>query len=195
MNKQNVNKTDTINLGGVHDMLTPEQRDNFNKAKIIFNNFNRMKTEIELLKQSIDFYSKNVDKAVNEDIESASVSHPAENSGGYNPNVSVDKVANIACNLGDMQNQYYNEISKLKYKRNVFIHAVTSIETFVNRLSEDKAEVIKQHFYSEKRKSLSVIAIQMERSERGLRNMLNETVYKYSVSANYDLNMVVELLT
>lgn len=175
-------------------VLTPDQKMNFEKAKIIFANYNRMKAEIEMLKQSIAFYSKNIGNALSEDISNLSMSHPCENSGGYSPNVSANKIVNIACSLDNMKKYYSDEISKLKYKLSVFSQAVSSVDILTCTLSEEKSEIIRMYYCGEKRNPVSVIAEHFGRSEKGVRNIINESVYKYSVTANYDLSIVVELL-
>lgn len=174
--------------------LTSEQKIKLNKAKTIFCNYNRMRMEIESLKQSIEFYSKNIDKAIDSDIENASVTHPSENAGGFSANVSADKVPNIVYSITKMQRYYNSEISKLKFKLEVFEYAVNSIDKFIAFLSFERAEMVKQHFCNDRRMPVSEIAEKLQRSERGVRNIITKTIYDYSVTANYDFDAVIELL-
>ena len=172
--------------------MTQQQIESFEKAKTVLKNYRRMKTEIAMLNKSIEFHSKNIQNAIDDDIDGMSVSHPAENTGGFNPNVSADKVVNIVCNMDRMKAYYKSEISALQHKQNVFSYIVSSIELYISLLDEEQAEIFKLYYYN--KRPNSEIAEIKKRSEKGIRNIIKNIVFDYAITANCDFDMAIQLL-
>ncbi|MCI5904581.1 MAG: hypothetical protein MRZ61_05515 [Oscillospiraceae bacterium] len=153
-----------------------------------------MKLEIDMLTKSIEFYSSHKQEEITGDIYGMSVSHPAENSGGSNPNVSADKIPGIAERIDRMYSDYDTELSKLKYKHNVFSYTVSGIDSFLNFLPKEQAKIIRRLYIDKERKTFGEISAEINLSERRIKQIVNGILLRYYETSNYDLDIILELL-
>lgn len=163
-------------------------------SRKIFGSYNRMKLEINSLSRSIDFYAKHKADEIQKDIHSMSVSHPSENSGSSNPNVSANKIPNIVEQTGRLSDEYDKQISSMKFKRNVYTHAVESIDSFVGFLPEEQSKIIQMLYISKERKTYGEISAKINLSERRIKQIVNIVLLEYAETLNYDIELIANNL-
>ena len=163
-------------------------------SRIIFSSYNRMKLEIDSLSRSIEFYSQNKENEIQKDIHSLSVSHPSGGGNGSNPNVSANKLPSIVEQADKLSAAYDSQISEMKFKRNVYIHAVESIDSFLGFLTEEQSKIIERLYISKERKTYSEISAEINLSERRIKQIVNGILLRYYETSNYDLDIILELL-
>ncbi|MGN1303772.1 MAG: hypothetical protein ACI4YB_01925 [Oscillospiraceae bacterium] len=169
-----------------HDLIALSRR--------IFSSYNRMKLEINTLSRSIDFYSKHKADEIQKDIHSMSVSHPSENSGGSNPNVSANKLPSIVEQSDKLSDEYDSQISEMRFRRNVYIHAVESVDSFVSFLPEERSSIIKWLYISKERKTYGEISAEINLSERRIKQIVNNVLLEYANTLNYDIELIINNL-
>ena len=163
-------------------------------SRRIFASYNRMKLEIDSLSTSIDFYSKHKESEIQKDIHSLSVSHPSGGGGGSNPNVSANKLPSIVEQEDALSAEYDSQISEMKFKRNVYTHAVESIDNFVNYLPEERSKIIKMLYIGKSRKTFGEISAKINLSERRIKQIVNIVLLEYAETLNYDIDLIANSL-
>ena len=174
--------------------MEKSKHDKILDAKKILSSYNRMKREINMLSNSIDFYSAHKQSEISGDIYGLSVSHPSENSGGTNPNVSADKIPGIAERIDRMSSDYDEQLSKLRYKRNIFSYIVSGIDSFISFLPEEQAKIIKCLYTDKDSKTFGEISAEINLSERRIKQIVNSVLLDYYKTSYYDPNMIIDLL-
>lgn len=163
-------------------------------SRRIFSSYNRMKLEISSLSRSIDFYSKHKEDEVRKDIHSLSVSHPSGGGGGSNPNVSANKLPSIVEQEDKLSAEYDSQISEMKFRRNVYTHAVESIDNFVSYLSEEQSKIIKMLYLGKNHKTFGEISAAINLSERRIKQIVNIVLLEYAETLNYDIDLIINNL-
>lgn len=163
-------------------------------SRKIFGSYNRMKLEINTLSRSIDFYSKHKADEIQKDIHSMSVSHPSENNGGSNPNVSANKLPSIVEQTDKLSSEYDSQISEMKFKLNVYTHAVESIDSFLSFLTDEQSKIIKRLYINKERKTYGEISAEINLSERRIKQIVNDILLKYAETLNYDIDLIANNL-
>lgn len=174
--------------------MEKSRHDKVLEAKKVLSSYNRMKLEIDMLTKSIEFYSSHKQEEITGDIYGMSVSHPAENSGGSNPNVSADKIPGIAERIDRMYSDYDSELSRLRYKRNIFSYTISGIDSFIGFLPEEQAKIIRRLYIDKERKTFGEISAEINLSERRIKQIVNRILLDYYKSSYYDLSLIIELL-
>lgn len=160
----------------------------------ILGSYNRMKLEIDMLAKKIEFYTDNKQAELDEDIQSLSVSHPAENSGGSNPNDSNGKIPGIAEKIGIMSADYDARLSEMKTRQSVYKFAVSGIDSFVTYLPEEQALIIKRLYLGKKRKTFGEISAEINLTERRIKQITSDILLNFCNSLKNDADYILKML-
>lgn len=163
-------------------------------VKVILSNYGRMKLDIKMLDNSILWSEKNIENAVEADIETRSMAANTENNGSFSLNTSSEKTPNIAFGLDKSRKRYEEAISEMKYKRNIFQMAVSSIEIFADNLEKEPSDIFKAYYLESPRKPCSVIAERSCLSERRIGQIIISLAETYINSVNFNVDALIEML-
>lgn len=89
-----------------------------------------------------------------------------------------------------MQNLYYY-IFNVKF---TLVMKQKGLDSFAAYLPADETKIIRWLYMDKRRKTFGEISAEINLSERRIKQIANNILLKYYETANYDLNLILELL-
>lgn len=161
--------------------------DKFFTAKRVVENYTFFKSQAAKAQNALDYYRHNMLSEIDEDIESASVAHPTENTGSFNANVSADKIPNIALMLGKMKSDYRQQLKDLASKQRLYSHIAADILLHVNSLEPTSKKILTDHCIADNKKTLKQIAAELHLSEQRVKQLYRKAILNYADTTEFSL--------
>lgn len=164
-----------------------ESKSNVSGARLIFKNYSIMKAKVQIMKKSLEDIERTAEQELNDDIYSASVSHPTENTGIHSSNTTGDKIPNIVMHLAETRKENYKQVTIAQKRVRMLERAIHSVDIFIGALDEEHAEIIRRAFLLPQRENNAEIGKAVSLSESRVKQIIFEELCKYnSVVPKYE---------
>lgn len=150
-----------------------------------------MKMEILQLSESIDFLSKSLERSIDNDIYTASVSH---GTGGTFSGAGQDKLPRIAEKVGEIRKGYSENIYAMQRKKNIFERTVSSIDIFANSLDWSDKTILFRRFFDNNTKSAEEMSAEVHLTVSAIKKRTRGLILQYAKAVHFDIAAIIEEL-
>lgn len=170
---------------------TENRSDTIKNARILFKNYNRMKLEINQIKETIAYLSKTIEQSIDSDIYTASVSH---GTGGTGAGTSSDKVPRIAEKAEFIRREHSKNIRLLERKKGILERTFASIDIFVDYLDWSDKTILFRRYIDKDTKSAEEISNEVHLTVSAVKKRIVKLLLRYADSVNFDISYAADML-